>query len=176
VRTHIESLEVAVAGVEVVLEVHPAHGQVPHPRHGGDLGGGQHPTGALDRADDRLAGGALDHPADVVGRLGLRDPDPVGPSADGGQVGLAQLGAGGVDPDPGRTVGQGLSDHRPCRVLGVRRDRVLQVEHDRVGAGLEHPAQQLGVVAGSEQVAAVHQTTPCSRSRPTSAPSSPSSV
>ena len=129
------------------------------------------------------ARGAVRHPRDVLGRLGLRDPDAVRVGGDGVQVGRAEVGAGGVDPHPGPDrparrgggrVGQ-LRRHHPARqVLGRGRHRVLEVEHQRVGACGEHPVEQLGVVPGREEVAALHHTTPFARNSASRSPSTPS--
>ena len=97
-------------------------------------------------------------------RLDLGDADAGGEAGDGLEVGLGELGADGVDAYPGRLGGENVGDHDSGLLFGVGRDGVLEVEHHGVRAGVEHTAEQLFVVAGREQVAAVHQITPCSRS------------
>ena len=173
-RAGVQRLQVAVAGAEVSSQVDAAHGQVPDPRYGRDLRGGEQPPGVLDRADHRHTRGAVSYPLDVVSGLGLRDPDPGGVPGDGVEVGGGQVGTDRIDPHPRGLIGQNISDHRACPLLGIRGDGVLQVEYHRVRACLEHPAQQFGVVAWGEQVAAVHQIAPSARSSATRWGSRPS--
>ena len=98
---------------------------------------------------------------------------PGSEAGDGLEVGGGELGADGVDANPGRAVGEDVGDHRAGLGLGVGWDGVLEVEHDRIRARLEHAPEEFLVVAGCEQVAAVHQITPCSRSSAMRSASSP---
>ena len=95
-------------------------------------------------------------------------------AGDGVEVGGGEVGAYRVDPHPCGPVSENAGGHRAGPMLGVGRDGVFQVEYHRVGVGLEHAAQQLGVVARGEQVAAVHQIAPSARSSAIRAGSRPS--
>ena len=167
-------VRINTAGTEVSSQVDAAHGQVPDTVDGRDLWGGEQPPGSLHRADYRHTGGAVSYPLGVVSGLGLRDPDPGGEPGDGVEVGGGQVGTDRIDPHPRGSINQNICDHRACPLLGIRRDGVLQVEYHRVRACLEHPAQQFGVVAWGEQVAAVHQIAPSARSSATRWGSRPS--
>jgi hypothetical protein len=102
--------------VQVLLQVHATQRQVPDALHGGDVVHGEDASGALDGADERFAGRPLRHPADVIGRLGLRNPDAVFGRGDGVEVGRAPLRMGGIDPHPRPVLRQDLGD-QPARGL-----------------------------------------------------------
>src|SRR5574340_1353188 len=128
----------------------------------------------FDRTDQGFAGCSVRDPPNVLDRFDLGDADSVGTVCDGGQIIRGEWGAGGVDPHPRGVGDEGVGDVASCLRPVVRRDRVFEVEYHGVGAGVEDLAEQLLVVAGGEQVASLHYSTPFSLSSATYVRSSPS--
>ena len=160
----VQRLQVTVGGTEVATEIDAAQREVSHAGDGCDLVCGEESASGLDRADQRGLGRPDADPFNVLCGLHLWDPDPGGEIADRREVSGGEVGLHGVDAYPCGSFGQDLGDHRARLLLGVGWDGVLEVEHHGVGAGVEHALQELGVVAGGEQVAAAHQIAPSASS------------
>src|SRR6266487_5049053 len=139
---------------------------------GGDLGCPRQALGTLHRGDQRHATNAFGDPFELGGGLDLWYPDAAGERPDRGQVVVALISTGAVDPypDPPTVFGpaQGIRDMATRLVAVLRRNRVLQVEDDRVGIGVQRLDHQRRLVTGYEEVATCDHRTPSARSRASS--------
>lgn len=121
---------------ELRREVEGAQHQPGHPLDGGDGRRRQHARGRLDEGEQRavrVQPGTQGHRRGGVLGLGPHDGD--GQIRERGSVLRGHL-ATGVDPHGGGSpLRQPVHDVRAGLVLGLRHDRVLEVEDHEVGAG-----------------------------------------
>ena len=149
-RTRVEQLVAVCERREAELrgEVDRAEQQRDHAGHARDLKRAPHAVGGLGDRDDRQPLGG-----ELLGRLRrrLREHEPGHVElANGLEVGLEQAALEPVHAHE-RARGQRAREQRAGRVLALRRDAVLEVDHDGVRARSCGGGELALVVAGDEE-------------------------
>src|SRR6202521_1643914 len=118
-----------------------------------DVEGREQSTRRFNRAIEGHPGCKMRHPFHIGSRFDLWQPQTFGHAGERGDVTSALVAERPVDPHPTGFLRRRPSDEVASPILQPWRDRVLEVEHDCIRAGVKDLGEKLLVVSGCKQPA-----------------------